>query len=430
MPDLQPDTSIYQHEGLGGMSLPSLMGLVQSSRALSTQSGIADAMRANPNDPGAAYKAALQNPNVFIGPREAQEFTGAQSSQFALQQGYTREALGGLTSFLSDPKPTADKFINMMPTLEAMGIPHEILARTLAAAQNPDGSMNKSKMADLYLYLHQNQGLPTVGTVNPETHQPTEQPIGTIIRGQAQGGGPAGGGQSSGATGSFPTAAPPYQAGTYADATKAQTSLQDFRSTGIAPMRQMLDNLHDLSNEAATGPGADWQVNWSKLMHNIGLPQYANLTPDEVKSSENFKKISERLVNQMATTGGHITNDFLHNAYGSNPSLEISRQGREGMISWLHGIADVQNLVGKNFQSWLNTHPGGEGQFYKWASGQMPGGMNVSNLDMRVFQFERMSQPEQDKFLASMKKTPGEYEKFMTHHQNYDRQGWLDSAKQ
>ena len=82
MPDLQPDTSLYgviannANSGpLARMGLGDLLNLAQQSRALTTQSGIANAISANTQngqtDYGAATQQAAQTPGVFLATRDA-----------------------------------------------------------------------------------------------------------------------------------------------------------------------------------------------------------------------------------------------------------------------------------------------------------------------------------------------------------------------
>lgn len=433
MADLSPDTSIYQHAGQQ-LDIGSVANLIRTGRELQTQSAVTEALRANPKDPQAALQSVLANPKAFPGFHTVTDATQASQAQYQLNSGYVRDTVDGLTSLITKPNATVKDFTPIAAGLSYAGVPPALIQGVINSA-NKDGYIDQRALKNLYNWYSQNKGLATVPTIDPATHQPVQVPAGQVIQGsgsdtsnpppRAPGAAPG----QAGGIGSYPTAAPPYQAGTFAEANKAQETLQHARAQEIPQQRQMLSSLLDLSPDAASGPGSAWQMNWSKLMTQVGMPQYANLTPKQVAASENFKKIAERIVNQMATSGGHITNDFLHNAYGSNPSLEMSRQGREGVITWLQGIVDSQNLVGKKWGEWLSTHPGQEGQFYNWASGRVPGGINMSSFDMRVFQFERMNEQQQDEFLASMK-SKGEREEFLTHHRDYDRQGWLEDARQ
>lgn len=437
MADLSPDTSIYAPFARQSqpLDLNSLMGLIAKSRQLNTQSSIANAIRANPNDPSAAYNAAASDPNVYMGPGDLSSFVHAQRAKSELGQWYMGQAGQAVSSLLTKPNATLNDWHPIRLMLEGYGVPPSVLDQVEAGVTS-GGQLDKRKLVTLQQWISANGGLPTVPTIDPNTGQPTQKPIGQIMHEQAGGGGGGGAAppgaanapSAGGSVGGYPTDLPPQQASTRKEAGDAQASLQHYRAVDLPQNRQMLSQLSDLSHEAATGPGANWQVNWSKLMNNLGMPQFANLTPQEVSSSENFKKIAERLVSQMANAGGHVTNDFLHNAYGSNPSLEISRQGREGMISWLQGMADAQSLVSQKWGEFLQSHPGYEGRFYEWAGGKIPGGMDMGKFDMRVFQFERMNHQQQDAFLASM--TDKGRREFLTHHRDYNQSGWLEAAKQ
>jgi hypothetical protein len=182
----------------------------------------------------------------------------------------------------------------------------------------------------------------------------------------------------------------------------------------------LLSNMEKLAGNKVTGPWADAEVAINQSAQRLGLK--ATLEPGELANAESFRKYAERLVNEMA--GRSDLNFAWQTAAGSNPSLDISRLGRAGIIHWLQGNADAQAAIQNAWNKFINT-PGNQGQQYRfrdWLT--LPaeqGGFDVANFDPRVFQFARLKGNEKREFLDAM--TPSELKQFEVNDNRYRQRG-------
>ncbi len=123
---------------------------------------------------------------------------------------------------------------------------------------------------------------------------------------------------------------------------------------------------------------------------------------------------------------GH-TNAWLGNYEAGNPSLVMSRMGRSGVIHWLQGLNDAENLIYRKWSE-LDADPrnrGMQGQFNRWL--QSPRGMDIGTFDQRVFQYQRMTPSERKEFRSAM--PAKQRELFENHYHEYKAKGWLDAAQ-
>jgi hypothetical protein len=217
---------------------------------------------------------------------------------------------------------------------------------------------------------------------------------------------------------------PPQEEETRKGAQAAGQVLQ-LQAPKIAETRSGLQQLSDLSEEAAAGAGAKFSQNWSKLMNQWGLTELAKQTPQQVAAGEQFEKIRSRIVSQMQEGDRGHTNAWLGNYEAGNPSLVMSRMGRGGVIHWLQGLNDAENLINRQWGEFDAKHPGYQGQFYRWL--QSPQGMNIGTFDQRVFQYQRMTPSERKEFRGAM---PSEVRSlFEQHYNDYNAKGWIDAAQ-
>ena len=162
-----------------------------------------------------------------------------------------------------------------------------------------------------------------------------------------------------------------------------------------------LDNLKQLSKTIDVGgPTVPWEKSFAQLASRFNLP--STLTIDQLKGVEEFDKIANQIsLNQSQMF--HGSDAGLHTVIGANPSSSMSKFGREGVIDMLQGNQDAIDMTRR---LWLKARANGAkaGDYDLFADrvGQ--------ELDPRVFQFNRLSAANKQKFLSQM--DPGEAKAF------------------
>jgi hypothetical protein len=190
--------------------------------------------------------------------------------------------------------------------------------------------------------------------------------------------------------------------------------------TGLAPGEQGLAESTSgraarLQSTAATSPqyhaDLDNLKQESKVLDNLGGPTFETekklnqlatrlggfgitMTPDQLKAGESFDKIANQIsLNQSQMF--HGSDAGLHTVVGANPSSSMSKFGREGVIDMLQGNQDAIDITRK---AWLKARANGApASSYDLFAEQMG-----NQIDPRVFQFNRLSRDNQQKFLSQM----------------------------
>jgi hypothetical protein len=154
-----------------------------------------------------------------------------------------------------------------------------------------------------------------------------------------------------------------------------------------------LDNLKQLSKTLQIGgPTVEIEKKLGQLSSRFGLP--STMTGEQLKSVEEFDKIANQIsLNQSQNF--HGSDAGLHTVVGANPSSSMSTYGREGVIDMLQGNQDAIDVTRR---AWLaaraNGAPVSSHDLFMERIGQ--------EIDPRVFQFNRMSRENQQKFLSQM----------------------------
>lgn len=231
---------------------------------------------------------------------------------------------------------------------------------------------------------------------------PAKQTLGERLTG---GGGPQAVGQPPGEPESQTAAA----AGAVAlEATGAKT----------AQTHADLENLKQLNKDIPLqGPTAEWEKKINQVGGRLGIG--VTMTRDQLAKSEEFDKIANQLSLNQSTLF-HGSDAGLHTVVAANPNLGMSRYGREGVIDMLQGNQDA---LDRTRQLWLEARNKGApansyNQFVNQAS---------KTIDPRIFQFNRMSRENQQKFLSDMDQAdlPG----FEARYQDAIRRGWVKPLK-
>ena len=160
----------------------------------------------------------------------------------------------------------------------------------------------------------------------------------------------------------------------------------------------VLDNLG--------GPTQPFEKKANEVLARFGLSGLGTMTPDQLRAAESFDKI----VNGISLRQGQVfggTDASRNMTLGATPNTGMSRYGRDGMIDMAQGN---QDMVDRARGIWLDARGrGAPANSYDAFMDQLTkplekdvSGNWVGGLDPRVFQFNRLSRPNQQKFLSQI----------------------------
>lgn len=330
--------------------------------------------------PSANMNALSSNPAAAFGAPEA--ITGViakQGAQLEQNQAQVQHAAGVYGAISNIEKPTASDV-------------HK--ATALIASSNPNipapliNQMAQTILADPLGIKHGAATLQNIA-IGPSGTS------GRVAAPPAPGGAPQS--QSVGAAnyrGTTSTGLPPGEEGLLGAPTERAARLQASASTS-PQYHADLDNLKQDSKilDNLGGPTFETEKKLNQLssrLAGIGI----TMTPDQLKAGESFDKIANQIsLNQSQLF--HGSDAGLHTVVGANPSSSMSKYGREGVIDMLQGNQDAIDITRK---AWLkaraNGAPASSYDQFAETIGQ--------ELDPRVFQFNRLSRDNQQKFLSQM----------------------------
>ena len=122
-------------------------------------------------------------------------------------------------------------------------------------------------------------------------------------------------------------------------------SLVTTLNTTVKGVNSNVEKYNNVGSEAVTGPTSDFEKRANAVLQRLMPGATGTLTANQLAKSEEYGKISEQLAGQQAIAA-HSTNAFLTNAYNTNPSLYLSKVGRQGITHMLQG--NVDSIVAKN----------------------------------------------------------------------------------
>lgn len=352
------------------------------------------------------FPALAQQPAAALRGQEISNQTGLQD-----QQNQARRAVSGFISgsLAGNPNPSRDDVHN---------------AKALAARTFPDVALKYPDM------------IPAVGDVVLKHPKGIRAGVGVLTNSQLT---PEG--QSLDVT------APPGPGGAPRVMKLPATNVGDgTRETGLAPGEEALISspaarAERLQGTSSTSPQyhADLEnlKQDSKVLDNLGGPTFevekklnqltsrlggfgVTMTPEQLKAGESFDKIANQISTSQAGNLGAATDAGRHMVVGANPSTSMSSYGREGVIDMLHGNQDAIDRSRKN---WLKARANGAkvGSFDQF--------MDIAGeqIDPRVFQYNRMSGPNQHKFLDNM--GDADYKEFQTRYKDALDKNWVKEPK-
>lgn len=426
MADLSPDLSVYstlaKPSGFGAMDPNSMLGLVARGRQLQTQSAIAGALRANPNDPQAALQSVIANPNAFVGPEDISQFAHAQSAQFELQRGYMREAAGAMASLVTKPRATVGDFNNLAPLLRRYGVPDATIQDIIASAKGPNGILDHEKLASLFNWISGNAGLPMRQI--PGIGATANVPAGQALYGG--GGVPLPQRPGSALTAPPPatttggTAAPPIDddAMIAADRVRASTPAYGLGSGGVSvepdettktrfaqsvtaynaqaarsqnyqndvtPLTKMIDLLKQMGPRA-TGRGTEEINNVKNFLYTMfGTPE----DKSKIDAISNYEQLRKYMVQQVGTMSAGQTDARLNEAIFGNPNVDLTQQSNLSLAKVLLGLRRKDQIAVNEFQR-TGLQPQ---QYLDWRTQWEP------RQDTAAYVWDKMDRNEQEQFI-------------------------------
>jgi hypothetical protein len=180
-----------------------------------------------------------------------------------------------------------------------------------------------------------------------------------------------------------------------------------------------LENLRQESKVLGNvgGPTTDTEKKINQLLSRFGVE--GTMTKEQLGAAESFAKIANQISLNQSTLF-HGSDAGLHTVVSANPSLEQSRYGREGIIDMLHGNQDVVDVVRR---AWLAARANGaalkDHDLFMDRIGQ--------EIDPRVFQFNRLSRDNQQKFLLQM--DPADLKEFEDKYKAATVRKWVKPLK-
>lgn len=233
------------------------------------------------------------------------------------------------------------------------------------------------------------------------TGAPTQQPMTTAIRNGVQ-----------------ETDLPPGEKGLLEGPVERANRLQSTATTS-PQYHADLENLRQESKVLGNvgGPTTETEKKVNQMLSRFGVE--GTMTKEQLGAAESFAKIANQIsLNQ--STMFHGSDAGLHTVVSANPSLEQSRYGREGIIDMLHGNQDAIDVTRK---AWLKARAlGAPANSYDMFAEQMG-----EKIDPRVFQFNRLSRDNQQKFLSQM--DPADLPDFEKRYQESVKQKWVKPLK-
>jgi hypothetical protein len=333
---------------------------------------------------------------------------GNVASQYALSAKRQLDAVD-LFGSIAD-KPTPEGVRTVAASLAARGVPAVEIGPMLDELRRAKGPAQYQDILGRYRRM----AIGAAGTAQPVEAAPgpgltpQRQPLGSAL---------SQGSESPG--GSFATGMP---VGEELPAAGAAGRASDLAGSGSASAQYHadLENLKQTSKALGTigGPTAEFEKKLAQLSSRFGLP--STMTPDQLKSFEEFDKIANQISTSQAGRLGAATDAGRHMVVGANPSTSMSSYGREGVIDMLQGN---QDMIDRARETWLDAKGRGAPansfdtfmhQFSKTA-------------DPRVFQFNRLNRENQQKFLEQL--GPDELPEFERRYKEAIARKWVKPLK-
>ncbi len=292
-------------------------------------------------------------------------------------------------------------------------------------------------IADMDNYARDNANLPTVSTKAPSGE--TYDIPGAAVKYPGVGGG----GTAGPIPGSYRTGLSTGQEANLTTSAAAAARLQD-RAPSIASQRSLLAQMDsELKDAEVGGPAlAGFRMHINQTLQGLGLPGIDS--EEKLAATELFNKFSYQL--QQAQANGWTSEKNLQSVFSANPSVALSKLGNRGVLAFLQGNLDTENLLLSQWNKWKAAHgggpeldnlhrdwvndtlPAGYGRGFNAQEGSPAGSGGARKFDPRVLQFEHLS--NEDKMRAFNALSDDDKKTFTRNLNRYKQFNYLDEAKQ
>lgn len=379
----------------GGLDLGALMGIAQRARELQTQSAVSDAMRASGGDPGAALKGLMQ-PGApgFMTPQIASDFS-------KLGQYYAEQVGKGAGSLyakaISKSGASAQDFDDFATRASRYGVPGDVLASARREVVRPDGSLDASKLANIYGTISGGQQLPqqnyqTAGGVSRTA------PAQSFLYGGPRDQGAAGGMGS--ATTTIPGAAGAAEQ-TGGASGKMLATARDASANytqEVYPLKATIKSLEELGPNA-TGPGSEALNRAKSVLVFLGADKALGIDANKITDYQTANKYMIQWANTVSAAG---TNDRLAAAIAGNPNMKMIQASNLVVAKSALALRRMQQAQLNEFEQ--TGLP--EKDYARWAA------QWNKTQDPRAYAIDIMGRDSADKMLKGM--SPQERQRFET----------------
>lgn len=181
-----------------------------------------------------------------------------------------------------------------------------------------------------------------------------------------------------------------------------------------------LDNLKQDSKVLGNlaGPTIETEKKLNQFSQRLKSGFGITMAPDELRAAESFDKIA----NQIAQNQIKVMSDSgLATSANANPSIQMSKLGRDGVIDMLQGNQDAIDTARKE---WLKARKLGAPAA---SHDNFMQDLTNGGLDVRVFQFNRLNRDAQQKFLQEM--DAADIPSFEQKYRGAIQRGWVKPLK-
>jgi hypothetical protein len=406
----------------GGLASLNPLQIIGAANAL-TQNRYLQADMASKQATGAAFQSALNpdgsvdqprlstalqaSPEAAWGmPETTSRMLQQTSAQTDLDAKRNQFILDSVGATANDPKLNADKVRSLGVTLARnLRIPAPMINNWLDDLPKGKDALRQK----LIQMRNMATGSANLSTPTPTGITPEGAPITAprdVYNYQTRGGG-------------LPSGLAPGEQGLSESAAGRAATLQATASTSP----QYHSDLENLRQDSAVmgnlgGPSQDVEKKLNQLSTRVaGFG--VTMSPDQLRASESFDKIASNIaLNQAKMLGG--TDSTRSMSVGATPNSGMSRYGRDGVIDMLQGNQDAVDAAR---QAWLDARSKGA------SAGSHDIFMNKISkvLDPRVFQFNRLSRDNQQKFYSQM--PAAEIPAFEAKYEAGVKRGWVQPPK-
>jgi|HubBroStandDraft_2_1064218.scaffolds.fasta_scaffold00063_12 hypothetical protein len=370
------------------------------------------------NDPNAGFVLPEATNNILAQHGQMISNDTASFDQYAKQSGFVQQ---WLASRANQPNVKPEDILNDAVTLSRntdpkvlpSGVINSVIGGILGDPGGIRAGLNntRNRVMGAAAATAPIQGPPTAGGA------PTTMPLGAT--GQTQPGAPP-----SAIPGQIVTGQPQGQEITQKAAAEAAKNLEDTTTT--SPLYHA--NLENLKQDSSVldnlgGPTLDVERKLNALTQRVGNFGIT-MSPDQMKAADSFSKIANQISLQQSQAFAGTDAGRMMTVH-ANPSLEMSRYGRDGVIDMLQGNQDAQDTM-RNiwFQAKRNGAPSNSYYDFTQTLGNEPLNPKTgAKFDPRVFQFNRMSRDNQQKFLSQV--GPSELPQFEANYKEAIARKWV-----